>query len=208
MRRLPIIPTIIVAAAVATMIALGIWQLGRGAERDALKAAMAERPAMPVLDYPFADATDPRYLYRRLRADCDAVTGFEVAGGKDGSDHTGWRQIATCRNQASGQSFKVQIGIAQRPDTMVEWSGGPVEGLAAAAPDQRSFLERLTFRPANRPAMIVSADPKAGLSASRQPDPSEHENTSWAYAGQWFFFALTALVIYALALRRRWRDRG
>lgn len=208
MRRLPIFSTIIVAAAVATMIALGIWQLGRGTERDRLKQAMAERPAMAVLDYPFADPTDPRYLYRRLRADCDAVTGFEVAGGKDAADHTGWRQIATCRNDASGQTFKVQIGIAERPDAEVQWQGGPVQGLAAAAPDQRGFLERLTFRPAHRPAMIVATDPKAGLQASRQPDPSEYENTSWGYAGQWFFFALTALVVYALALRRRWRDRG
>jgi hypothetical protein len=24
------------------------------------------------------------------------------------------------------------------------------------------------------------------------------------YAGQWFFFALTALVIYVLALRKKW----
>ena len=26
------------------------------------------------------------------------------------------------------------------------------------------------------------------------------------YAGQWFFFALTALVIYVLALRKKWRS--
>ena len=31
MRRLPVIPTIVVALAVATMIALGIWQLHRAA---------------------------------------------------------------------------------------------------------------------------------------------------------------------------------
>jgi cytochrome oxidase assembly protein ShyY1 len=27
-----------------------------------------------------------------------------------------------------------------------------------------------------------------------------------AYAFQWFFFALTALAIYWLALRKKWRD--
>ena len=35
------------------------------------------------------------------------------------------------------------------------------------------------------------------------PDPRDLPNNHLAYAGQWFFFALTALVIYILALRRR-----
>ncbi|WPZ04042.1 SURF1 family cytochrome oxidase biogenesis protein [Blastomonas marina] len=208
MRRLPIIPTIVVAAAVATMIALGIWQLGRGAERDRLKQAMVERPTQPLLDYPFGKAGDERYLFRRLRATCDEVTRIEVAGGKDAAGRTGWRQIATCVNRASGASFQTQIGVAERPDTVVEWDGGVIEGLAAQGPDDRGFLERLSFRPSNRAAMIVASEPKAGLKASRQPDPAEYENTSWAYAGQWFFFAFTALVIYAFALRRRWRERA
>lgn len=208
MRRLPIIPTIIVAAAVATMIELGLWQLQRGAERDRLKAAMAERPEQPVLDYPFGDPSAERYLYRRLRAQCDEVTAIDVAGGKSAAGRTGWRQIATCANRASGATFKVQLGVAERPDTVVRWDGGEVTGLAAQAPDERGFLERLSFRPAQRAAMIVASEPRAGLQASRQPDPAEYENTSWAYAGQWFFFAFTALVIYFLALRRRRRERG
>ncbi len=40
------------------------------------------------------------------------------------------------------------------------------------------------------------------------PDPNDLPNNHLAYAGQWFFFALTALVIYWLALRRRWREKG
>ena len=208
MRRLPIIPTIVVAVAIATMIALGFWQLGRGEERDRLKLAMVERPLQPTLDYPFGDAGGERYLFRRLRARCDDVVQIDIAGGKDASGRTGWRQIATCLNRDSRDSFQVQIGVAERPDTVVQWDGGAVEGLAAQAPDERGFLERLSFRPANRPAMIVASEPKAGLQPSRQPDPAEYENTSWAYAGQWFFFALTALVIYGFALRRRWRDKG
>lgn len=207
MRQLPIIPTAIVAAAVATMIALGIWQLQRGEERDRLKQAMVERPTQPVLDYPFGDAGDERYLFRRLRASCDQVTAVDVAGGKDAVGRTGWRQIATCVDRASGASFQAQIGVAERPDAVIDWDGGVVEGLAAQAPDERGFLERLSFRPSNRAAMIVASEPKAGLRPSRLPDPAEYDNTSWAYAGQWFFFALTALVIYGFALRRRWRER-
>ena len=37
-RRVPIIPTIIVIAAALTMVGLGIWQLGRKAEKEALIA--------------------------------------------------------------------------------------------------------------------------------------------------------------------------
>ena len=59
--------------------------------------------------------------------------------------------------------------------------------------------------PAGKPEMTQSCP---GLIASRQPDPSEETNSSWSYTGQWFLFALTALVIYALALRKRWREAG
>ena len=36
-----------------------------------------------------------------------------------------------------------------------------------------------------------------------RPDPSDLPNNHLAYAGQWFFFAITAFIIYVLALRRR-----
>jgi surfeit locus 1 family protein len=32
-------------------------------------------------------------------------------------------------------------------------------------------------------------------------------NNHLSYAIQWFFFATTAVVIYVLALRKRWRDK-
>ena len=38
-RKLPLIPTILVALAVAAMIGLGIWQLERRKEKEALLAA-------------------------------------------------------------------------------------------------------------------------------------------------------------------------
>ncbi|HBM05474.1 MAG TPA: threonine synthase, partial [Erythrobacter sp.] len=43
----------------------------------------------------------------------------------------------------------------------------------------------------------------AGLAPLAPPDPRDLPNNHLAYAGQWFFFALTALIIYILALRRR-----
>jgi surfeit locus 1 family protein len=52
-------------------------------------------------------------------------------------------------------------------------------------------------------ARLVADPPLAGLEANAKPDPSNIPNNHLAYAVQWFFFALTALVIYALALRKR-----
>ena len=52
---------------------------------------------------------------------------------------------------------------------------------------------------------LVAEVPQAGLRPLAAPDPGDLPNNHLAYAGQWFFFALTALVIYVLALRRRGR---
>ena len=53
---------------------------------------------------------------------------------------------------------------------------------------------------------IVADPPLAELGPLAKPDPADLPNNHLAYAGQWFFFALTALVIYILALRRRRRE--
>ena len=51
------------------------------------------------------------------------------------------------------------------------------------------------------------ADPAlGGLEANALPDPSDLPNNHLSYAVQWFAFALTALVIYAMVLRRRGRS--
>lgn len=207
-QRLPIIPTIIVLAAAATMVVLGVWQIGRAQEKDSLKAAMIERPDLPAIDYPFGGASQTQYLYRRMRATCDDVRAVRVSGGRDANGRTGWTQIATCWNRANDEEFMVQIGLAVDPGTVAEWQGGRVEGLAREAPDPRDMFERLFTASPQRPAMIVTDEPKAGLLANAQPDPEEYKNSSWAYAGQWFFFAITALVIYGFAVRSRVSKRS
>ncbi|MEL6486610.1 MAG: SURF1 family cytochrome oxidase biogenesis protein [Pseudomonadota bacterium] len=206
--RLPILPTLIVVAAAATMVALGVWQIGRAQEKDSLKAAMIERPQLPAIDYPFDEPEALEFLYRRMRAQCDEVRDVTVAGGKDANGRTGWTQIATCWNAANESEFAVQIGLSGDPSTTAQWRGGAVVGLAKEAPDPRGMVERLFSASPQRPAMIVSDEPKAGLLANAQPDPEDYKNSSWAYAGQWFFFAITALVIYGFAVRSRVSKRS
>ena len=54
--------------------------------------------------------------------------------------------------------------------------------------------------------MIVSDAPAPGLAVSPLPNPSSVPNNHFSYAVQWFLFAGIAVIIYVLALRRRWRE--
>ena len=64
MRRIPIFATVIVAAAIAVMIALGFWQLGRMEEKDALiqRAERSLEMAEPV-GYPSGISGDLFVVY-------------------------------------------------------------------------------------------------------------------------------------------------
>ena len=55
---------------------------------------------------------------------------------------------------------------------------------------------------------IVANPPLAGLQPNATPDPRDIPNNHFSYAVQWFLFAGVALVIYALALRKRLRELG
>ena len=49
----------------------------------------------------------------------------------------------------------------------------------------------------------ATLSPLAGLAPNPGPDLSAIPNNHLAYAGQWFFFAAVAGIIYTLAVRRR-----
>ena len=53
--------------------------------------------------------------------------------------------------------------------------------------------------------VLHAAQIAPGLKPLAPPDPGDLPNNHLMYAGQWFFFALTALLIYVLALRKKWR---
>lgn len=201
-RPVPVFATIIVLAAVLTMIGLGVWQVGRAQEKDRRNAALVSRTALPPVAYPqtgFGEA----YHYRTLEADCTQVLGWEDAGGKDTKGRTGWSKIATCLDARIGSRFKVDVGVGLGPNARPAWSGGRVSGRGIFEPEDRSLYELVMRIEQPRRLMIVSQTAAPGLTPSQQPDPSGEKNSSWAYAVQWFLFAASALVIYVLALRRR-----
>lgn len=207
-RRLPPVPTIIVALAVAVMIALGIWQLGRAHEKEAAIAAWRTNMGLPATAYPAAHPTDERYMFRRLSANCLRVERWQVIGGRTKDGQSGWRHIAHCATGAEGPGIVVDVGVSRTPDAQVAWPGGPVRGHATREPDNSPWLERLAGKAVPLRLMIVAEEPAPGLAPSPPPDPSSVPNNHRSYMVQWFLFAAIAAVIYALALRKRWREQA
>ena len=206
-RRIPFWPTLFVAAAVATLIALGFWQLGRAHERDAAKVRMVAQSRLPLTEYPYGNPAGQDLLFRRLSATCEKVSKWDTRGGQGLKGESGWRHIATCVSP-NGTLFQADMGMSSAPAGQPAWQGGTITGPAVRAPDTSGFTDRLLHRQAARKLMIVAEEPAPGLAPSGRPDPAAETNSSWSYAVQWFLFALTALVIYGLALRKRWRERS
>jgi surfeit locus 1 family protein len=191
-RRLPLIPTIIVAAAVATMIGLGLWQIQRAQWKDGLIARYAAAQDLPPISYPTTPISDEDLpLYRHATAVCRQPVGRRVAPGRNMKEEPGYAVIVDCRTGANGPGLSVEVGWSKNPSAPVNWPGGPVSGIIA--PDSRSRIR------------LVAASAPAGLEQAAPPSLDQIPNNHRSYAFQWFAFALIAMVIYGLALRQRGR---
>jgi cytochrome oxidase assembly protein ShyY1 len=193
-RRWPLIPTILVAAAVATMIGLGIWQLQRRQEKLALLDRLAAAQHLPPISWPTAPFSGAPPLFRSATGNCLAVTGFRTAAGQNREGDPGFLVIADCRVGAEGPGMAVELGWSKNPNAGRDYKGGLVTGIIA--PDSKSRMR------------LVAATPGPGLMASAAPSPDSIPNNHLSYAIQWFLFAAAATLIYALALKKRERSGG
>lgn len=184
-RRLPVIPTIIVLVAAAVMVALGFWQLARADEKAALQARYAgAQQQMEPVEWPRDAAAAELALYRRSQIICGKVASFGSRAGTNAHGAKGWAQYANCLVEGQAAAVPVVLGWSRQPQEP-EWSGGLARGIIGPGP------------------RLVADPPLAGLEPLAPPDPADLPNNHLAYAGQWFFFALTALFIYGLAVRKR-----
>jgi len=200
--RLPLVPTIVVGLAIVAMIALGVWQLQRRAEKNAALILYAANPAKPVMDFPRLPVGDEN-LFRRATAMCLEVVGWQSQGGRSAKGGSGWRQIAQCRTGAEGPLLLIDMGVSSDPAFKPVWKGGAVTGRITHAPDSRPIIANV-FDRIPKTLMLVSETAAPGLEPTARPDISSVPNNHLAYAVQWFFFAIVAGVIYLLALH--WRQ--
>lgn len=189
MKRIPVIPTLVVLAAVACMLLLGVWQVRRMHEKAALLARYAAAPGQPMVAWPAVPVRDGALLYRRSGGLCLEPTGWSARAGRSRAGESGWRHVVLCRTGAEGPGMAIDMGWSKDPKPPVGWTGGRVTGTIDA--DRDHVL------------LLVSDVAAPGLTPSLKPSPEDIPNNHFAYAVQWFAFAGIALVIYALALRRK-----
>jgi surfeit locus 1 family protein len=213
----PIIPTILVGAAVIIMLMLGMWQLERRTEKAGqlvtyqANIQKTELVAMPMMR-PVPDAA----LFRRTQVDCTPVGDSIIRGGKDRTvDTTIFRTLVKCampasnavmadKRQSKAAHYYLDIGGTDNLDQKIIYSL-PIRttGMISMMPGDGVFSRLIgTAQP---PEMLIIADQAAatGLVPSAYPNVEDVPNDHLAYAIQWFLFAGFALLIYGLALRKR-----
>lgn len=194
-RKLPLIPTVIVAAAVAVMIALGFWQIRRANEKDDLLARYRTAQSLPPIIFPTSPIHSDRLpLFRHATGLCLKVAAKRATAGTNRTGEPGYSQIVDCVTGAEGPGMSVELGWSKNPNASVNWRGGLVSGIIAS--DRKTRMR------------LVAASAPPGLEASAPPSIAQIPNNHRAYAVQWFLFALIALVIYWLAVRKRLQDKA
>jgi surfeit locus 1 family protein len=191
-RKLPLIPTIVVAAAVAVMIGLGVWQLQRSGEKQKLLQQYAEAEKLPPIAFPTLPMADKHLpLFRHATGVCLRPVGRRTVPGEGSSGEPGYVHIVDCSTGAEGPGMSVAVGWSKDPNAKIDWPGGPVSGIIA--PDNTTRLR------------LVAASAPPGLETVQPPSLSSIANNHRSYAIQWFLFACIAALIYGLALRLRWK---
>lgn len=187
MRRIPFLATLVVLLAVAAMLSLGVWQIHRLHEKEALIARYARAHSDSTeIDWPVRSEMAQDQLYRRARLTCVNASAHSSMAGRSRAGALGMAQTVRCP-VPGGAAALVVLGWSARPNAATAWAGGEIHGVIAPGP------------------RLVADPPVAGLQANAVPDPSEIPNNHLSYAVQWFLFAGTALVIYAIAIFRRAR---
>lgn len=206
MRRVPLLPTLAVALAVAAMIALGFWQLDRAAQKRAMLGRIEAAQAAPEMAFPTGYVADhSALLFRKAAALCLNPVAQPLTGGVGPGDKAGWRHIVRCGSGAEGPGILVDIGWSSDFRQVPGWKGGPVSGVIAEMPQGSSVIARTIDKTPAPELVLIAATPAPGLAPTTPPSRDNIPDNHIAYAIQWFFFAGVALVIYWLAVLRRRR---
>jgi hypothetical protein len=195
MKRVPVLATLLVAAAVAAMLALGVWQLQRATWKEGILKQYAAAQKLPPIAFPTAPSKGPAPLFRWATGFCLRPVGQRAIAGENRQGEPGYAHIVQCSTGAEGPGMAVDIGWSKDPNAAWKWTGGLVSGVIV--PDR---LQKIR---------LVAASSPAGLQPSAMPTPESAVQVTPAghrfYAIQWFAFAAIALLVFVLAVRRRAR---
>jgi cytochrome oxidase assembly protein ShyY1 len=128
-------------------------------------------------------------LFRHATGVCLRTAGQRAVAGENMSGEPGYVHIIDCTTGAEGPGMSVEVGWSKDPNAKVNWAGGLVSGIIG--PDRHTRMR------------LVAASAPPGLEPSAPPSVASIPNNHRSYALQWFSFALIALIIYGLAVRKR-----
>lgn len=187
--RLPLLPTIIVGLAIATMMGLGFWQLQRARWKDGIVARYSKAATLPPIAFPTAPFAGEPPLFRYATGNCLEIVARRAVAGENRTGEPGYSHVVSCRAGAEGSGMAVDIGWSKDPNATTNWRGGPVSGIIA--PDRLSRMR------------LVADGAAPGLQPSAKPSVDSIPNNHRSYAVQWFLFAGVAFLIYVIAVTRR-----
>ncbi|MFC3711729.1 SURF1 family protein [Sphingoaurantiacus capsulatus] len=190
MRRLPLVPTLLVLLMVPAMIALGFWQLQRAEWKEGLLGRLAANAEAPVIGAPAELAARKDELsFRQVRITCAATHIGAPTAARAASGASGYRQIARC-DRAGGEPLLVSLGVASDPT--LRPTAIPVSFTGWLVPREGSpaFL------------LVPDAPADARLAAEARPSLDTIANNHRGYAFQWFAFAAVLSLIYLIYIRR------
>lgn len=232
MKRFPWVLTVLTAALLVVLTALGVWQMRRMAWKEGLIAASvaAEQEPPAPLDRVL---TAPAPEFRRALVVCRGLARapyVELQSIHDGE--AGVRLISACRPEGMERTVLIDRGfigeaISARPpvapDTMPvallavlrtpETASSfvpPAEGTHFYARDNAAMARALGVEGAVEPWVlfaVTSSNPEWAALRPSAP-PAAFSNNHLGYALTWFGLALALLVFYVLLLRRRLSERA
>jgi surfeit locus 1 family protein len=191
-RKVPVFATLVVIAAVAVMIGLGLWQLDRAEWKDRLVEQYRDAGEREPIAFPTAPVAGEPPFFHWATGFCLRPVTHRAVAGANRQGETGYVHIVHCATGAEGPGMAVELGWSKDPRAKWQWQGGPVTGVIA--PDRERRMR------------LVAASAPEGLEASALPSVDSIPRNHRMYALTWFSFAVIALLIYFLALRKRWRE--
>lgn len=223
-------PTVVVLLLLPVLVALGFWQLSRGAEKTRLLAEWeARRVAEPVAASQLLLLAEPGYRRVTLRGEFDAEHSV-LLDNRTRDGQVGVELLQPFHDQASGQWLLLNRGWLPWPDRRTppafDTPRLPVSVQAwVYVPPGAPFQLQADANPPGWPELVTAVQPEA-LWALLGRDGYAHElrlepgpaayRLEWplvsvspekhlGYAVQWFAMSLTLVVLY---LYLGWHDNN
>jgi cytochrome oxidase assembly protein ShyY1 len=203
-RRVPLVPTLVVAALVTVLVSLGVWQLQRREWKAALIIQLEAAKTLPLLepaDFQRAMAGEISVQYRRAELRCapGKILPYDLKGGSSAGGKSGYLILISCLPNRKPPDIVAVAGWTQRPDSVR--TELLVDTMFTGVVIERPYGDAI-----GRPKFMLIPDTAVPpLKPSRVPTPADLPDNHLSYAGQWFGLAGVLIVIYALWLRRRLR---